>query len=76
MKILVRKEERKFLLRKLCEYEPQIAMEVQNASSKSSVGSNNAINDTKKTKKKSHSHSNGTHTIKITIPFNNLNNFI
>ncbi|CAH1110724.1 unnamed protein product [Psylliodes chrysocephalus] len=28
---VIRKEERKFLLRKLCEYEPQVALEVQNA---------------------------------------------
>lgn len=59
MKIIVRKEERKFLLRKLCEYEPQIAMEVQNASTKGAASSNNISSDNKKSKKKSHSHSNG-----------------
>ncbi|XP_023027800.1 transforming growth factor beta regulator 1 [Leptinotarsa decemlineata] len=29
--IIVRKEERKYLLRKLCEYEPQVGLEVQNS---------------------------------------------
>lgn len=28
--IIIRKEERKYLLRKLCEFEPQVALEVQN----------------------------------------------
>lgn len=28
--IIIRKEERKYMLRKLCEYEPQVAIEVQN----------------------------------------------
>lgn len=30
MNVIIRKEERKYLLRKLCEYEPQVALEVQN----------------------------------------------
>ncbi|KAF7270692.1 hypothetical protein GWI33_016360 [Rhynchophorus ferrugineus] len=49
-KILMRKEERKFLLRKLCEYEPQVALEVQ------SVARGGAppptANDIKRSKKK------------------------
>ncbi|XP_019870693.1 transforming growth factor beta regulator 1 [Aethina tumida] len=52
-KILMRKEERKFLLRKLCEYEPQILQEVQNAAAKIS-GSNHVppVENSKKTKRK------------------------
>lgn len=48
--ILIRKEERKFLLRKLCEYEPQIAAEVQMASSRGSnhVGHNSTTPEVKK----------------------------
>ncbi|XP_057656308.1 transforming growth factor beta regulator 1 [Diorhabda carinulata] len=60
MKIIIRKEERKFLLKKLCEYEPQVALEVQNAakdgpSYKSNVPNSSTIgnsNSDKKSKKK------------------------
>ncbi|XP_015834846.2 transforming growth factor beta regulator 1 [Tribolium castaneum] len=49
-KIIIRQEERKFLLRKLCEYEPQVAAEVQNLAK---AGFNQAAClDTKKGKKR------------------------
>ncbi|XP_018579419.1 transforming growth factor beta regulator 1 isoform X2 [Anoplophora glabripennis] len=51
--IIIRKEERKFLLRKLCEYEPQIALEVQNTAKDGPLSRTNNI-DSKKTKKKLH----------------------
>lgn len=50
--IIIRKEERKLLLRKLCEYEPQVAVEVQNAA-RGGPPTPTAVNDVKKTKKKS-----------------------
>ncbi|GJQ74991.1 hypothetical protein Trydic_g9613 [Trypoxylus dichotomus] len=54
--IIIRSEERKFLLRKLCQYEPQTEMEVE-ALSKSGFGQTQPIAHseptTKKTKKKS-----------------------
>lgn len=51
VKIAIRKEERKFLLRKLCEYEPQVAQEVQN-SARGVVTTPSTVNDVKKPKKK------------------------
>ncbi|KAJ8913425.1 hypothetical protein NQ315_017169 [Exocentrus adspersus] len=51
--IIIRKEERKFLLRKLCEYEPQIALEVQNAAKDGPVSRPNNV-DSKKPRKKAH----------------------
>ncbi|VEN43769.1 unnamed protein product [Callosobruchus maculatus] len=53
MKIIMRKEERKFLLRKLCEYEPQVVIEVQRAS-KDGTSSSGQVksSDNKKRKKK------------------------
>lgn len=53
-KIIMRKEERKFLLRKLCEYEPQVAVQVQNAA-RGGVPLSTIVSDTKKAKKKSES---------------------
>lgn len=50
-KIIMRKEERKFLLRKLCEYDPAVAQEVQNAA-KGGAPAPLAVNDVKKYKKK------------------------
>ncbi|KAJ8939513.1 hypothetical protein NQ318_022231 [Aromia moschata] len=50
MNIIIRKEERKFLLRKLCEYEPQIALEVQNAAKDSPLPRPSG-SDTKKLKR-------------------------
>lgn len=49
--IIIRKEERKLLLRKLCEYEPQIALEVQSAA-RGGPPTPTAVNEIKKTKKK------------------------
>ncbi|CAH1173688.1 unnamed protein product [Phaedon cochleariae] len=63
MNIIVRKEERKFLLRKLCEYEPQVALEVQNAAKDgpgSRLGSShptlpsNIVIENRKNKRKNH----------------------
>ncbi|CAG9837551.1 unnamed protein product [Diabrotica balteata] len=61
MNIIIKKEERKFLLKKLCEYEPQVALEVQNAAkdgpisrpSVTHISSNNSVSE-KKSKKKVH----------------------
>ncbi|XP_060532531.1 transforming growth factor beta regulator 1 isoform X2 [Cylas formicarius] len=46
--IIIRKEERKFLLRKLCEYDSQIAAEVQNLAKGSSVGTTSDMRRKKK----------------------------
>lgn len=51
--IIIRKEERKFLLRKLCEYEPQIALEVQNTAKDGPLSRTSGV-ESKKTKKKPH----------------------
>nr|CAH7762951.1 unnamed protein product [Callosobruchus chinensis] len=53
MTMIMRKEERKFLLRKLCEYEPQVVLEVQRAS-KDGTSSSGQLksSDNKKRKKK------------------------
>ncbi|CAG9859090.1 unnamed protein product [Phyllotreta striolata] len=54
---IIRKEERKFLLRKLCEYEPQVALEVQNAAKESFPQSNSVSGtptDPKKPRRKGH----------------------
>nr|CAI5835946.1 unnamed protein product [Callosobruchus analis] len=53
MKIIMRKEERKFLLRKLCEFEPQVVLEVQKAS-KDGTSSSGQLksSESKKRKKK------------------------
>lgn len=64
--IIIRKEERKFLLRKLCEYEPQIALEVQNTAKDGPLSRTSGI-DNKKTKKKPHMESIGKFSIKICI---------
>ncbi|KAJ8975328.1 hypothetical protein NQ317_008314 [Molorchus minor] len=66
MNIIIRKEERKFLLKKLCEYEPQIALEVQNAA-KDSPLPRPSSSDTKKTKKKAFGN-NREKTILVEIP--------
>lgn len=63
MNILIRKEERKYLLRKLCEYEPQVAVEVQNCAKDGPAPRPNntttsSSNDHKKSRKK-HSDSSG-----------------
>lgn len=49
--VIIRKEERKLLLRKLCEYEPQVAVEVQSAA-RGGPPTPTAVNDIKKNKKK------------------------
>ncbi|KAJ3631218.1 hypothetical protein MTP99_012360 [Tenebrio molitor] len=54
-KIIIRKEERKFLLRKLCEYEPQVAAEVQSVAK--TGFSHGACIDQKKGKKRSNADS-------------------
>ncbi|CAH0559913.1 unnamed protein product [Brassicogethes aeneus] len=60
MKIVIRKEERKFLLRKLCEYEPQILLEVQNAAAKHGGVPNHVTQaDSKKSRKRPHADSYG-----------------
>jgi hypothetical protein len=72
-KIIIRKEERKFLLRKLCEYEPQVAAEVQSVAK--TGFSHGACIDQKKGKKRSNADSSGTYyslvkCIKIVIMYN------
>ncbi|CAH1971485.1 unnamed protein product [Acanthoscelides obtectus] len=52
MKIIMRKEERKFLLRKLCEYEPQVVLEVQKASKDSVSSSGTQLKSSDKKRKK------------------------
>ncbi|XP_066154254.1 transforming growth factor beta regulator 1 [Euwallacea fornicatus] len=50
--IIIRKEERKFLLRKLCEYEPQLCQEIQNVA-KGTALAQSTTSDVKKSRKKS-----------------------
>lgn len=58
VKIVMRKEERKFLLRKLCQYEPQTEAEVQALARVGTTHSNISPADSKKIRKR-HSDSNG-----------------
>lgn len=65
--IIIRKEERKYLLRKLCEFEPQVALEVQSCArdgptarpNNTNVTSNSTSEHIKKSRKK-HLESSGT----------------
>lgn len=60
--IIIRKEERKYLLRKLCEYEPQVALEVQNCARDGPMRPNNVAstsNDHSKKSRKKHIESSG-----------------
>lgn len=63
--IMIRKEERKYLLRKLCEYEPQVALEVQNCAKDGPIPRPNnnttgsSSNDHTKKSRKKHLESSG-----------------
>lgn len=64
--IIIRKEERKYLLRKLCEYEPQVAQEVQNCAKdgptprpNNTTTSSNSNSDNNKKSRKKHLESSG-----------------
>lgn len=68
--LIIRKEERKYLLRKLCEYEPQVALEVQNCAKdgpsprpNSTTATSNSTSDNIKKSRKKHLESSGMHVI-------------
>lgn len=70
--ITIRKEECKFLLRKLCEYEPQVAAEVQKAA-KDINSPRHSSSDNKKRKKKIISDNTSKDGIILTYTYSILN---
>lgn len=63
VQVIMRKEERKFLLRKLCQYEPQTEAEVQ-ALARVGMGQSNATStENNKKIRKRHSDTNGKQTL-------------